>query len=89
VRRAQERQMARQARLNGRLDGRRLREACSSTSAMDALLAKAMDRHHLSVRGVYRILRVARTIADLAGAVELDTSHVAEALQFRLPAAEA
>ena len=85
---AQARQVARQARLNSRLDGRGLREACRSTAAIDALLARAMTRHHPSVRGVYRILRVARTIADLAGAADLDTSHVAEALQFRVPAAQ-
>jgi magnesium chelatase family protein len=89
VLRAQERQMARQARLNSRLDGRGLREACRLTSAIDALLARAMARYHLSVRGVYRILRVARTIADLAGVAEVETCHVAEALQFRLPAAQA
>jgi magnesium chelatase family protein len=87
VRRAQERQMTRQACLNSRLDGRALREVCRSVTAIDALLSTAMARHHLSVRGVYRILRVARTIADLAGAAELDTCHVAEALQFRMPAA--
>ncbi|WP_432817153.1 YifB family Mg chelatase-like AAA ATPase [Sulfitobacter sp. JB4-11] len=49
-----------------------------------ALLNRVADRFHLSARGYHRILRVARTIADLGGAESLAKSHIAEAVSFRL-----
>ncbi|MET0345237.1 MAG: ATP-dependent protease, partial [Casimicrobiaceae bacterium] len=54
-------------------------------AAADAekLLARAMARLSLSARAYHRILKVARTIADLAGSASVDSAHVAEALQFR------
>ena len=42
-----------------------------------------MTRLQLSARGVHRVLRVARSIADLAGQTALDSSHLAEALRYR------
>ena len=48
-----------------------------------ALAEQAMDKLRLSPRGYTRVLRVARTIADLAGAVLVQRGHVAEALAFR------
>ena len=50
-------------------------------------MLKAADRMALSARGYHRILRVARTIADLAGEAALRRPHVAEALSYRLVAA--
>jgi magnesium chelatase family protein len=50
------------------------------------LLVRAMERFALSARGVVRLRRVARTIADVAGERRVAVSHLAEALQFRLPA---
>jgi magnesium chelatase family protein len=47
------------------------------------LLAQARARLKLSARGMHRVLRVARTIADLEDAAALDARHVAEALQWR------
>jgi len=51
-------------------------------SAQD-LLRQAVNKYHLSTRVYHRVLKVARTIADLAGVLDIDTSHVAEALQYR------
>ena len=50
----------------------------------EALLRRAMSRWNLSVRAYERTLAVARSIADLDGASDIDVHHVAEALQYRL-----
>jgi magnesium chelatase family protein len=47
------------------------------------VLRQAVTLLGLSARGYYRVLKIARTIADLAGAVELTTAHVSEAIQYR------
>lgn len=47
------------------------------------LLRAAVNRMHLSARAYHRILKVARTIADLAGSADIDTTHIAEGLQYR------
>ena len=78
--------MTRQDSLNSRLEGPRLRRWCHLTDAEGIeLLGQAVDRHGLSVRGVSRVLRVARTIADLAAAPKVSGTHLAEALHFRAP----
>ena len=82
---ARARQVARPA-LNSRLSGRRLLAACSlSTEASQALVALA-DLETLSARGTERLLRVARTIADLAADVRVTSEHLEEAARFRSPA---
>jgi magnesium chelatase family protein len=83
---ARSRQACRQRVLNAQLDGPMLRKFCRLAPSSDRLLGQAVSRLALSARGVARVLRVARTIADLAGAPEIDDVHVAEAIQFRLPA---
>ncbi|MDE2583686.1 MAG: ATP-binding protein, partial [Rhodospirillales bacterium] len=55
------------------------------TADAQALAEQAMDRLRLSPRGYTRVLRVARSIADLAGAATVGRPHVAEALAFRPP----
>jgi magnesium chelatase family protein len=84
---ARRRQLTRQTVLNGRLEGRALRTACAiEDDDADALLAKGATQLGLSARAVTRVLRVARTIADLSGAEAIRRVHLAEALQFRGPA---
>jgi magnesium chelatase family protein len=82
---ARSRQIARQGCLNGRLGGRRADQPCRPADrSTEHLLEQAVDRFGLSARAVARILRVARTIADIEGVEALAASHLAEALQFRL-----
>jgi magnesium chelatase family protein len=82
---ARRRQLERQGVTNGRLEGRALERVCRIDAAADALLAKGTARFGLSARAVARVLRVARTLADLEGKADIAKGHVAEALQLRGP----
>lgn len=68
---------------NARLTPALLKKYCVLTSEADRLLAAAYERMGLSGRSYDRLLRVARTIADLAGSEQIGADHVAEAIQFR------
>lgn len=65
------------------LDGERLRQFCQPTTEAARLLEQAIHSLCLSPRGMHRILRVARTIADLAGQTAIEAAHLAEAINLR------
>ena len=84
---ARERQLARPGRagrLNTALQGRGFERWCAVDDAGRRLLERAAARLHLSARGFHRVLKVARTIADLADAPCIALDHLAEALQYRI-----
>ena len=58
-------------------------EFCKVDDAAQGLLQAAMKQMHLSARGFHRVLKVSRTIADLAGAETIGVAHLAESLQYR------
>jgi magnesium chelatase family protein len=80
---ARERQQARQQKANALLTPDEIDRYCLPDCAGAALLKQAMARLDLSARGYHRILKVARTIADLAGEDILRGPHIAEAVQYR------
>lgn len=68
---------------NAQLTSRMLNEACKLSPAARALLKQASERMGLSNRAYTRVIKVARTIADLAGEADIQAGHVAEAVQYR------
>jgi magnesium chelatase family protein len=83
VGRARTSQLARQGKSNTELAARETEKHCRADSAAENLLKTAIARLNLSARAYHRVLRLARTIADLAGAEIIGASHVAEAVQYR------
>ena len=80
---ARQRQWRRNRALNAHLRGNELRTHAALDGASSALLGAAMQRDRMSARSYDRIIRVARTIADLAGAEAIGRDHVTEALLYR------
>ncbi len=68
---------------NAQISSKTLKEICQIDEAGKELLKKAMDKLGLSARAYDRILKVARTIADLGGEESIKTNHLAEAIQYR------
>ncbi len=80
---ARARQQRRSGCANAQVGNRELERYCRLSGEDRALLAQAIDRFGLSARAYHRILKVARTIADLAGMDTIATEHLTEALSYR------
>jgi magnesium chelatase family protein len=83
VERAYAAQIARQGKSNNHLDAGDIDLHCAPDAPAAQLLRQAMARLHWSARAYHRVLKVARTIADLDGAAVIGQPHVAEAIQYR------
>lgn len=80
---ARERQTGRQGKANARLAGKEIDHFCRPDAAAAALLKQAIGRFELSARAYHRLLKVARTLADLNASATVEAQHVAEAVQYR------
>jgi magnesium chelatase family protein len=83
VENARARMTTRQEKPNSKLTSAEVERYCSLSDGPAAILQRAITKLGLSARGYHRILKVARTIADLAGVNEIGAAHVAEAVQYR------
>ena len=80
---ARDRQYQRQGKANAQLGVAEITQFCQPTNDAEKLLRDAIRRLNWSARAYHRVLKVARTIADLAHADHIDAQHVAVAIQYR------
>ena len=80
---ARSRQLQRAGKLNHAMTSRDIERYCPIDNKVAALLEQAVERLGLSARAYHRIIKVARTIADLAEASAIDTAYVSEAISYR------
>jgi predicted ATPase with chaperone activity len=76
-------QVQRQGKNNSRLGTREIDRWCRLQPGAEDLLRQAISRLNLSARAYHRVLKLARTVADLAGSEAIAVAHVAEAIQYR------
>ncbi|OCQ20283.1 competence protein ComM [Pseudoalteromonas luteoviolacea] len=75
--------LQRQGKVNALLSSKEIDQYCQLSSTVLAFLAKATEKLHLSPRSYHRVIKVSRTIADLAGHEEITLAHLKEALSYR------
>ena len=80
---ARDQQGKRQQKINAELSPKEIESHCRVDGAGEALLKQAMARFNLSARGYHRALKLARSVADLAGAADIGSAHIAEAIHYR------
>jgi magnesium chelatase family protein len=80
---ARNQQMQRSAKPNAALKNKQVERFCRLGDGDQHLLEQAIERLGLSTRAYHRILKVARTIADLAGSEDIKTAHLTEAISYR------
>ena len=80
---ARQRQWERSGKSNAALGTREVEAVCALTDEQRALMAQAMEKLGLSARAYHRVLKVARTVADLAGSESIALAHLREALGYR------
>ncbi len=80
---ARQRMLARQGKANARLSVSEIDRWCTLDAATEALLQQAITRLNLSARAYHRVLKLARTLADLADMPNIGANHIAEAVQYR------
>lgn len=68
---------------NAKMNTRHIRKYCQIDEESEKLIEMAFEKFHMSARGYNRILKVARTIADLAGSADIQFEHIAEAINYR------
>ena len=83
VRKAYNRALTRQGKLNDHLQPGEIEQLCPVSGPVKQLLHAAAVRLGWSMRAYHRVLKVSRTVADLAGEAALATQHVSEAIQYR------
>jgi len=80
---ARARQIVRQGKPNAELGSKEIDAFCAPDASGEALLKQAIARFHLSARAYHRILKVARSVADLGDCEHVATHHIAETIQYR------
>ncbi len=84
IRKIQERRYGTPLKLNAHLKPKEIKKFCKLELLAEELLLKAIEKFAFSARSVHKILKISRTIADLAGSDIIKKEHIAEALQYRI-----